>query len=73
MLSFARWLWAVPAAVLLVALLPVTAEAHASLVSAEPMPGARLGSAPGVVVLDFSEPLDTSLSRVTVTAPGGRR
>jgi len=49
------------------------AEAHAAFVSAEPPPGAELASAPGVVVLTFTEPLNIGLSRATVTDPTGTR
>src|SRR5438105_7795674 len=47
------------------------AEAHAYLVSSSPRAGARLGTAPGAVVLKFSEALQTNLSRVTVASPDG--
>jgi copper transport protein len=53
--------------------LPATAHAHAAIVSSQPEPGQELGSAPGVVVLAFSEPLNVSLSRATVIDPSGRR
>jgi copper transport protein len=53
--------------------LPATARAHAAIVSSQPEPGQELGSAPGVVVLDFSEPLNVSLSHATVIDPSGRR
>jgi len=36
------------------------------------MPGQRLSSAPGVVVLDFSEPINIQLSRAQVVTPVGR-
>jgi copper transport protein len=58
------------AAVLLAA--PGSASAHAAFVSAQPEPGAELSSAPGVVVLTFSEPLIERLSSATVTDPDGR-
>jgi methionine-rich copper-binding protein CopC len=51
--------------------LPRPAEAHAAFVSSEPPPGAELASAPGAVVLRFTEPLNTGLSRATVTDPTG--
>jgi copper transport protein len=53
--------------------LPATASAHAVPVSATPAPGARLGVAPGAVVIVFDEPLVPRLSATTVIAPAGRR
>lgn len=50
---------------------PAVASAHAAFLSSEPEPGQRLASAPGVVVLRFTEPLNASLSRATVTDPNG--
>ncbi|MGH2674571.1 MAG: copper resistance CopC/CopD family protein [Actinomycetota bacterium] len=47
------------------------ASAHAALVSSEPEPGAGVSSAPGVVVLRFSEPLIERLSRAMVLDPDG--
>lgn len=55
------------------ALRPAAAHAHAAFVSSQPEPGQRLGSAPGVVALRFSEPLNQQLSRAVVTAPDGTR
>ena len=55
------------------AAVPVAASAHALLVSASPQAGARLGTAPGLVRLIFSEPLNAKLSRATVTDPSGVR
>ena len=52
---------------------PAVASAHAVLASSQPRAGERLGTAPGVVVLEFSEPVNTKLSRATVTDPTGRR
>ncbi|MBW3619016.1 MAG: copper resistance protein CopC [Actinobacteria bacterium] len=46
--------------------------AHASFVSSQPEPGADLAAAPGVVTLEFSEPLIEDLSFATVTDPTGR-
>jgi copper transport protein len=54
-------------------LTPGLAAAHAILVSSDPPPEARLGTAPGVVSLRFSEPLTPELSQATVTDPTGRR
>src|SRR5207237_52050 len=45
---------------------------HATLVSSNPSPGQRLGSAPGVVDLEFSEPVSSRLSTASVQAPDGR-
>ena len=59
-------------ACLTVALAPGVARAHAILVSTNPHIGARLGTAPGVVTLVFSEPLTPKLSQATVTDPVGR-
>lgn len=52
---------------------PGTAQAHAAVVSSQPEPGEELATAPGVVLLRFSEPLNTSLSRATVVDPNGLR
>jgi copper transport protein len=51
---------------------PPVAQAHAGFISSVPEPGASLGSAPGVVALRFSEPLNVQLSQATVTGPDGR-
>ena len=64
---------AVVVAAALIALLPESVSAHASLVSSHPGAGEELRSAPGLVVLDFSEPIDTTLSRASVVAPDGAR
>ena len=56
----------------MLALLPHTASAHSTLISSQPLPGQRLSSAPGVVILDFSELINTQLSRAEVLTPGGR-
>src|SRR6266516_5510973 len=60
-------------AAVLLALSGGPAEAHAALVAADPAAGQRLATAPGLVVLRFTEPLNTRLSGATVTAPDGRR
>ncbi|MGH2660434.1 MAG: copper resistance protein CopC [Actinomycetota bacterium] len=52
---------------------PGTAQAHAAIVSSQPEPGQELATAPGVVVLRFTEPLNVSLSRATVIDPTGER
>lgn len=49
--------------------LPIPASAHAGFVSSDPEAGAELGSAPGLVVLRFSEPINEQLSRARVLAP----
>ena len=51
---------------------PTIASAHAFLVASQPADGARLGLAPGAVVLDFSENLNLTLSEATVRGPSGR-
>jgi copper transport protein len=58
-------------AVIAVVVLPAMASAHAGFVSSTPEPGSTLGSAPGQVVLSFSEPLNEKLSRAAVAAPDG--
>ena len=64
---------AVAAGLLLLAIAaPGQALAHAAFVSADPAPGARLSTAPGVVGMHFSEPINRQLSRATLTAPDGR-
>lgn len=60
----------VVAAIAVVAL-PTTALAHAGFVSSTPEPGSTLGTAPGQVILTFSEPLNTRLSRAAVLEPDG--
>ena len=52
---------------------PGAARAHAAVVVSQPEPGQELATAPGVVVLAFSEPLNVSLSRATVIDPNDRR
>jgi copper transport protein len=58
---------------LVLGLAPTAASAHAVLISSSPRPGEKLSTAPGVVVLTFSQPIDIHLSRATVTAPNGQR
>lgn len=55
----------------LVLVVPGVAFAHAGVVSSDPEPGAELGSAPGVVLIRFSEPINAQLSRARVVAPDG--
>ena len=54
------------------ALLPYAVSAHSTLISSQPLPGQRLSSAPGVIVLNFSEPINIELSRAQVVTPAGR-
>jgi copper transport protein len=54
-------------------LAPQSVLAHSVLLSSQPAPGEQLGTAPGAVVLEFSEPLDGKLSSATVTDPTGQR
>ncbi|MGH2695966.1 MAG: copper resistance CopC family protein, partial [Actinomycetota bacterium] len=63
---------AATALLLWVVLAPGVALAHAAFVSSEPEPGAELSSAPGVVILRFSEPLIERLSGATVVDPTGQ-
>jgi copper transport protein len=58
-------------AVIAVGVAPTVAFAHAIVVSSTPEPGATLGTAPGQMTLNFSEPLNGRLSRVTVRTPDG--
>ncbi|MGH2635135.1 MAG: copper resistance CopC/CopD family protein [Actinomycetota bacterium] len=58
-------------ALIVVVVLPATALAHAGFVSSTPEPGSTLGTAPGQVILTFSEPMNTRLSRATVLEPDG--
>ena len=51
---------------------PVVASAHALLISSNPQSGQTLGTGPGVVALEFSEPLNPRLSSASVTDPTGR-
>lgn len=55
-----------------IVLVPGGASAHAILTSSQPEAGQRLGTAPGVVVLEFSEPVNPRLTRATVIDPTGR-
>ncbi len=62
---------AVLIAVIAVLVIPIAASAHALLSASSPPAGAHLGTAPGVVALDFSQPLNPALSHATVTDPTG--
>lgn len=52
--------------------LAAPASAHAELVDARPRPGTGLPQAPGAVVVKFTEPLSTELSRLEVRDDAGR-
>src|SRR5438128_158820 len=52
---------------------PRPVSAHALLVSSLPRSGEVLGTAPGDVVLEFSEALNSRLSSASVIDPGGHR
>ncbi len=52
-------------------LLPATVLGHALLVSATPAPGATLTTAPALVRLEFTEPVNPSFSGLTITGPAG--
>ena len=57
----------------LAVLLPASpASAHASLLRTDPASGAILNEAPAEVTLAFSEPVGTSLGKVTVVDPDGK-
>src|SRR5438132_6040425 len=58
---------------LLGVLTPGGVSAHALLISSNPQAGQTLGTGPGVVVLEFSEPLNPRLSSASVTDPTGRQ
>jgi copper transport protein len=67
-----RRLAAVLVAMLAALSLPLVASAHALLSASSPPKGAHLGTAPGVVTLEFDQPLNASLSFASVTDPTGR-
>ncbi len=48
------------------------AGAHASLVSADPAPGAVLAAPPAAIALRFSEPVTAAGAGISVVAPSGR-
>ncbi len=52
-------------------IIPVAASAHALLSASSPTAGAHLGTAPGVVSLEFDQPLNATLSHATVIDPTG--
>jgi len=51
-------------------LAPAGADAHAFLISSSPAQGARLGTAPSLLTLAFSEPVVAGSERVSVTRAG---
>jgi len=51
--------------------IPIAASAHALLTASSPPAGAHLGTAPGVVLLEFSQQLNATLSHATVADPSG--
>lgn len=51
--------------------MPSAAAAHALLASSQPGSGQKLGTAPGVVLLEFTEPINGTLSRAVVIDPAG--
>lgn len=52
---------------------PLAVSAHALLISSNPSAGETLGTGPGVVVLEYSEPLNPRLSSASVSDPTGHR
>jgi copper transport protein len=52
--------------------IPMVASAHALLSASSPPAGAHLGTAPGVVLLEFDQPLNATLSHATAIDPTGR-
>jgi copper transport protein len=63
---------AVLIAVFAALIIPIAASAHAILTASSPPAGAHLGTAPGVVVLEFDQPLNATLSHATVIDPTRR-
>jgi copper transport protein len=53
-------------------LIPIAASAHALLIASSPPAGAHLGTAPGVVTLEFDQQLTATLSHASVIDPTGR-
>src|SRR5437899_6450674 len=72
-----RWLGRFAVATLLSASVALATSrpvsAHALLVSSSPRSGAVLGTAPGDVVLEFSEALNSRQSSASVLDPSGHR
>jgi len=52
--------------------LPAVASGHALLISSSPPPGAGIGAAPAAITATFSEPLNRTLSTMTLTDARGR-
>ncbi len=68
-----RRLAAVVIAAFAALIIPHAVSAHALLSASSPPAGAHLGTAPGVVSLEFDQPLNSTLSHATVVDPSGRR
>jgi copper transport protein len=66
-----RRLAAVLVAILAALVIPLAASAHALLSASSPPAGAHLGTAPGVVILEFDQPLNAALSSASVADPTG--
>jgi copper resistance protein C len=62
-----------PAAPTAAASVPGVVLAHTALEATAPKDGARVGAEPDQVVLDFTGPIRTRLSKVTVRGPEGQR
>lgn len=52
---------------------PMAAEAHTRFLMSEPAPDAVLSTAPQVVQLWFSKPVESAFSRIEVKGPDGQR
>lgn len=66
-----RRLAAVLVAILAALAIPLVVSAHALLSASSPPAGAHLGTAPGVVILEFDQPLNAALSFASVADPTG--
>ena len=60
------------AAIVAALAIPLAASAHALLAASSPPAGAHLGTTPGVVTLEFDQPLNAALSFASVIDPTGR-
>jgi copper transport protein len=69
--AVARGVTAAAISVGLVLGMPTVADAHATLVSAEPAGGSTLRSPPHRIRLVFNEPVEPSLGQITLIAAGG--
>lgn len=67
----ARWLLAAVLGVVALAFLAADASAHAAFLESTPTAGARVERSPERIVLRFTEPLNSGLSRVTLVPAGG--